>query len=106
MNTYLLEVGVLLTEADDEFESYSSVYNKEYGFYDEDQHYIRKKCKAITEAKEYVNKGVNNSYAILSRSIVPDRYGSGPVLKESYSIDDVIYSVAKLNDEIVENFLK
>lgn len=106
MNAYLLEVGVLLTHDDDEFESYASVYNKEYGFYDEDQYYIRKKCKAITEAREYVNKGVNNSYAILLNTIVPDGSVSGPVLKESYSIEDVIYSVAKLNDEIVENFLK
>lgn len=40
MKIYFLEVGVLLDEPDAEYTSYSNVYDKKHGFFDEWQKYI------------------------------------------------------------------
>lgn len=101
-------LGVLLTEEDEEFEDYANVYNNKYCFYDEGQYYEREESKAATDARKYVENGVKNTYAIVSNTILPDDFDfdEGYVEGEKYILDDVVYSVAKLNGKIVENFLE
>ena len=107
MEAYLLDVGVLLSKKDEDFDFYSQAYNHQYGFYDEGQCYEKIKEKAIADAKEYVENGVENTYAIVSNIWLPDDFDfeEGCVEDESYKMEDVVYSVAKINGEIVENFL-
>lgn len=107
MKAFLLEVGVLLTEEDEEYDFYSKAYNMKHGFYDEGQGYHKTKEEAIAEAKEYVEDGVENTYAIVSNTWLPDDFDfdEGCVEDEKYEMEDVLYSVAKFNGELVEDFL-
>lgn len=103
MRAYLLDEGILLSENDDEFKDYATVYDKKYGYYDEGQFYIKSETEAIKNAKAYVEAGVENTYAIVSNTTLDD--DDMDVDYEEYILDNVVYSVAKLNGEIVENFL-
>ena len=108
MKAYLLDEGVLLTKEDDEFESYANVYDKKYGYYDEGRCYESNKMVAIANAKKYVEDGVEKTYAIVSNTWLPNDFDfkNGRVEDETYKVEDVIYSVAKINGEIVENFIQ
>ncbi|MEE1255979.1 MAG: hypothetical protein UHN47_05650 [Lachnospiraceae bacterium] len=107
MRAYLLDEGVLLTKEDAEYEAYATVYDKKYGYYDEGQCYKADKTTATINAKRYVEDGVENTYAIVSNTWLPNDFDfeEGYVEDEKYKLEDVIYSVAKINGEIVENFL-
>ena len=39
MKVYLLETGVLLNKSDKDYRSYSQIYDKQHGFYDECQEF-------------------------------------------------------------------
>lgn len=110
MRAYLLDEGVLLTEKDAEFESYNTVYDKKYGYYDEGQYYIATEDEAIKQAKQYVVDGVENTYAVVSNTTLDDNIDINDdelcVEDEEYITDNVIYSVAKINGKIVENFIQ
>lgn len=108
MRAYLLDEGVLLTEEDEEFEAYATAYDEKYGYYDEGQCYEANKMTAIVNARRYVEDGVENTYAIVSNTWLPNDFDfeEGCVEDETYKVEDVIYSVAKINGEIVENFIK
>jgi len=107
MNAYLIDEGVLLSPEDEEFEAYSQVYNNLYGFYDEGQYYETNKLVAIANARKYVEAGVERTYAIVSITWLPDNFDfeDGYVEDETYQTEDVVYSVAKIDGEIVEDFL-
>ena len=107
MKAYLLDVGVLLSKEDEEFDFYSQAYNGKYGFYDEGQCYESNKMTVIVNARQYVEDGVENTYAIVSNTWLPNDFDfeEGCVEDETYKMEDVIYSVAKINGEIVEDFL-
>lgn len=107
MNVYLLDVGILLESDDKEFEYYSQVYDKKYGYYDENQYYLKDKQHAIMEAKAYVEAGIDKTYAVISRSVLErvSDLDDVHVEGEEYSLENVIYSIAKINGEIIENFL-
>lgn len=63
-----VEVGVLLTQEDEEFEYYANNSpDLPYGFYDEDQSVIKKDFLDIERKSvlEYVEKGVEGTYGIL-----------------------------------------
>ena len=104
---YLIEVGVLLAKDDPEYDFYSKVYDKKHAFYDENQYYVDTLNQAKHDAKEYVEQGVDNTYAIISSSALPDDIDVEEALtkNESYSIKDVVYSLKKENDKLIENFL-
>ena len=104
---YLVDVGVLLTSQDEEFEQYSHVYDKQYGYYDEGQWYCKCKPVAKQDVRVYVRDGLEGTYGIVSATVLPDDFDfeDGYVENESYLVDDIIYSVAKINGEIVENFI-
>lgn len=108
IEAFLVEEGVLLTEEDKEFESYAIVYNKKYGLYDEAQYYVKEKQKAIEDAKAYVEAGVESTYAIVSTTALPDDFDfeNGYVEGETYLMEDIAFSIAKIDGKIVENFLE
>lgn len=104
---FLVDQGVLLSEGDPYFEEYAVVYDEKYGYEDEGQYYLKDKQKAIKDAKEYVEKGVEKTYAVVSKTKLPVNFDfdEGYVEDEKYLLEDVIYSAAKFNGEVVENFL-
>ncbi len=110
---YLVEVGVLVGEDNPEYGFYSQIYDKKHGFYDEEQFYARTLADAIAYAKQYVAVGVDNTYAVVSEAFLDDEvvdasnepYIEADVEDESYALEDVVFSTAKINDEVVEAFL-
>ena len=110
MKAYLVEIGVLLSKNNEAFDSYSSVYDKKYAYYDEDQFYLSTKEEAIKQVQEYVSKGVEHTYGIISKTELDDDIDFTsddiPVSDEKYLIDDIIYSIAKFNNQIIENFIQ
>lgn len=107
MKAYLVDVGVLLTEKDKEFDFYSCVYDHKYGYYDENQYYVSTKEKAIQEIKEYVENGIETTYGIVSLTTLDDTItkqdiddGNIDVSNEHYKIKDVCVGYAKLNNQV------
>lgn len=92
---YYIEMGVLIMPNEDPelFDQYNNVFNKKYGFFDEDRYKASVLEEAKSNAFEYVKNGVENTYAIITEG-------------NSYAMEDVIFSVAKLNGNLVENFLE
>lgn len=110
-NAILLDVGVLLTKDNEEFDFYSSVYDHEYGYYDENQIAYKGEdlIEAIKYARQYVNAGVDMTYAVITNQGVvnyDEPWDDGNIQGFAYNHEDVIFSVAKINDEIVEDFMK
>lgn len=108
-----LDVGVLLTETDSEFEYYNCAYDCKYGYYDENQIAYKESDKkdAIKYAKEYVQNGCNMTYAVLTNQGEcangnDGEFDDGCVEDFDYHVRDIIYSVAKIDGKIVENFIK
>lgn len=104
------DVGVLLTKDDEEFESYSLVYDHKYGYYDEDQTAYKASDldEAIKYAKEYVANGVDMTYAVITdqgQFNYCEQFDAEDIEGFTYHCEDVIYSVAKINGVIVENFI-
>ena len=67
-NFYEVEVGIHLTEEDEEFEPYSidNVTNTtNFAYYDEDQVAFFEYKKALDFANNYVKNGVENTYAFI-----------------------------------------
>lgn len=105
---FLVDVGVLLSEKDDEFSSYNQVYDKKHGFYDEDQYYSADKNLAIEQVKQYVAQGVENSYGVVSISDTENTnqdIANLNVSGETYDAASVVYSVAKIDGTLVEHFV-
>lgn len=111
----LLDMGVLLTNEDEEYDAYNKVYtgadgSSMYGFYDESQTIYKEKDmeKAIKEAVAYVKNGVDKTYAVITNQ--GECNYSEPLDTEdiegmTYEACDIEYSVAKINGNIVEAFL-
>ena len=106
IETYVIDKGVLLTKDDQEFEAYSNVYDKKYGYYDEAQYYVSSLKQAIRNAELCMRHGVVGTYVVVSKTAIRDPYSvdETPVEGETYSLDSVVYSVAKTDDGVVENF--
>lgn len=105
---YFVENGVLILKGEPEFEQYNHVYNHEYGFYDEDQYYVKDKDEAVKQAASYVESGVNRTYAIVSQTTLPDDFDfeDQTLGNENYDKEGIIYSIAKMDDKIIKDFLK
>ena len=108
MLAYLVDVGVLLDDDHEEYDAYAIVYDKAYAYYDENQFYTKTKEKAIEYVKKYIEKGVVGTYGVVSETTrlydydFENQNDFGP---ETYHPADVIYSIAKFEDEIKENFV-
>lgn len=107
MKVYLVDVGTLLDKDDAEFEQYSQVYNKKYGFWDEEQWFSASKNEVLTVAEKYVQDGGENSYAVVSEVEVPDSFDveHGELKGMEYRQEDVIASYGKFYNKVVEDFL-
>lgn len=109
MKAYLLDAGVLLSKDHEEYTNYA-VYDRAYGYYDEDQFYLLTKEEAIDQARAYVEMGVDNTYAVVSDTIVnkTDNIKEACVYDEDhdFTLENVVFSIAKINGIVVENFLK
>ena len=118
-NVYLVDMGVLIKEGEDEFESYNSVYDKKYGYYDDNQYYSNDNLEKIkTLCREWLEDCKDgNPYAIISLTQISDYvvdalYKEGgdlddlPVEDESYDVGSIVYSIARIDDKIVEDFIK
>lgn len=108
MKVFVVDIGVLLEEDDDDFEYYSLVYDQKYGYYDEGQYYVENYEKAINDVKEYVKTGVDGTYGIVLKTILDDEIDLEEVCveDEEYILENVVFSIAKINGKIVENFLE
>ncbi len=107
MIAYLVDVGVLLSDEHEEFDSYAIVYDKCHGYYDENQFYTKTREEAIEYVKKYVDNGVDTTYGVVSETNLPLDYNfdSGEFGPETYHTVDVVYSIAKIDGEIKENFV-
>ncbi len=104
------DTGVLLTQNDSLFQGYSIVYDHKYGYYDENQTAYKKEDleKAIADARLYVNDGVDMTYAVISDQGIcwcSEPFDSSETLGFTFAKEDVLYSIAKINGKIVENFI-
>ena len=77
-NIYKIEVGVLWTkdEEHEDYDCYNNVYDKQYGYYDENVVFELDYNKALDYAKYYVENGVNGTYAInkTGNNIIEHKY--------------------------------
>ena len=107
MTAYLVDVGILLPSDHEEFDCYANVYDKKHGYYDEDQFYTRTKKEAIEYVKKYVDDGVETTYGVVSETTLPYYYDfdNGELGPETYHLVDVVYSIAKVDGEMKENFV-
>ena len=87
-NIYKIEVGVLWTkdEEHEDYDCYNNVYDKQYGYYDENVAFELDYNKALDYAKYYVENGVNGTYAIISKIDYDNEY-------YKLGIDDTLYMV-------------
>ena len=109
MTAYLVDVGILLSDDDKEYDNYAIVYDKCHGYYDENQFYTKTKEEAIEYVKDYIKRGVDeiNAYGVVSETNIIDDYDfeNDDIGEESYHPADIVYSLAKINGEIKENFV-
>lgn len=111
INVICLEVGVLLTQLDEEFDSYSGVYDHRYGYYDEDQTAYKGEdlAKAIKYARQYVLDGVDMTYAVITNQgqiNYNGEFDENDIEDFTHNAEDVIFSVAKIYGKIVEDFVR
>lgn len=107
---YFIEVGVLLKEDDEEFDNYAEVYDKKHSFFDEDQYAVEEFEQAKKDVQEYVKDGVDRTYGIVCDFPVEDDFNFEEdeiyVDMVMHAAENVLYSVAKKNGELIENFLE
>lgn len=108
---YLVDVGILLSKDDADFDAYSVVYNKHYGYFDENQYYVGTLEEAVKAVESYVKNGVERTYGIVSNTTLDSDLGVNSLSEidvegEEYILDNVVYSAAKINGEFIENFLE
>ena len=114
---YLLDMGVLLQEGNEQFNDYANVYDKKFGYYDELQEYrpLNEAGNVIREAVDYVKNGVPNTYAVVSvTELDPEIINSVEnitdeinVEGEGYDKSDVVFSIYSGKDgELFINFVE
>ena len=107
---YFVEVGVLLTEEDEDYDSYQiNGFHEEYGFYDENRCAYFDFKRAKEYADRYVADGVIGTYAIIHYTRVNVDYLSDNSIREilnsacyddipNPNVDDLIAFQSKVED--------
>ena len=111
---FLVDIGILLDKNDEEFKSYTTCYDKKWGYYDEVQYLCDTKDYEVElkTAKEYIKRCVNNSYIVITNQglwNIEEGIDFNDLDWSScdYSVDGVVYSIMKDKDgNIIENFIK
>lgn len=111
INVIGLDVGVLLTKDDEEFDYYSQVYDHKYGYYDEEQRAYKGSdiIEAIKYVRQYVADGVDMTYAVITNQgqiNYNGEFDDGNIEGFTYNREDVVFSVAKIDGEIKEFFIE
>ena len=107
MKAYLVDVGILV-DTDYDNGAYSSVYDKQHGYYDEDQYYCADEEQAIKEVLSYVEQGVEKTYGVVSETslgVEATDLSEIPVSQETYNLNDVVFSAKKEGNEIIKDFI-
>ena len=117
---YKVEVGVLLAKDDIEYNDYSGVYGQKHSFYDENTAFFTELDSAKKYDQDYDESGVDYTYGIISDlKELPE--GEDIKIENNYIEDyievfgldtdllygkeNVVYSVVKTEDGLVEDFL-
>lgn len=114
---YLLDMGVLIPEGNEQFNDYANVYDKKFGYFDELQEYryTDEIKNIIHEAVDYVKDGIPGTYAVLSVTeldpeiinVVENITDDINVEGESYDKSDVVFSLySGENGELHMNFVE
>lgn len=72
------------------------------------EYYEKSLKNAVKKAREYVEHGVDYTYAVVSSTVLPENFDfdEGYVEDETYLPENVVYSVAKFDGKLVENFIE
>lgn len=111
---YLIDIGYLLDETDDEFKSYAICYDKKWGYYDyyqyltdeEHLHQSIEKTKRYLEENCYIVVTYQGKWELEEEDI--DENGKVDLFDcnlTDYSLENIIYSARKENKNIIENFI-
>lgn len=122
---YKVEVGVLLEETSSEYSSYNTVYDKLNAYYDENTLIFVDLEDAKKYTKEYVSKGKDRTYGIISdlgelpenmevstsQELIFSEDGISVDLLNAfdssimYGVSSIVYSVKKIDGKLIENFI-
>jgi hypothetical protein len=107
LRAYLVDLGFLLDEKDKEFDFYSCVYDRKYGYYDENQYYVTTLEEAKKDSIAHINKNINNNpYAVVSITEVPEDFDlEDGVSNEEYRTENIVFDACVENGKIKENFV-
>lgn len=117
---YLVDEGTLLEKSDQEYANYA-VYDKEYGYYDDDQYFTADLEKAKQACMKYVESG-DWVYGIITEQQVTDdqlsrimqydqtqdtddRVGLAKV-DSDHTTDSVVFSVCRKQGVVIQDFIK
>lgn len=111
---YFVEVGVLMDETNEDFNSYKIMgFHEELAFYDENKLTFLTKQEAMDYATDYITRGVEKTYAILYNCICNIEEKELQEIKDSlyceHSLDMPIETITdfyyKKNNEIIKGEL-
>ena len=112
MKIYLVDIGTIIMPEEYEFEQYATIYNKKYGYYDENQYYVTSLYKAMKEVMDYLN--AHGKYGVVTEQELPDSVLEDenvnsveevPVQDCDYSVEAIVFSAANRNGKINQNFV-
>lgn len=112
MKAYLVDIGRLIKPGEKEFEQYSIVYDKKYGYYDENQYYTKDLYQAMKKVMNYLDS--HRKYGIVTEQELPDSVLQDegvnslvevPVQNCDYRIESIVFSAANRNGQIYQNFV-
>jgi|InofroStandDraft_1065614.scaffolds.fasta_scaffold49638_3 hypothetical protein len=118
---YLVDEGTLLEKSDQEYTAYA-VYNKKYGYYDDDQYLTADLEKAKQACMKYVAASGDWAYGIITEQQVTDdqlsqirQYEQTQDMDDrvelskvhpDYTMDSVVFSVCKKQGVVIQDFIK
>lgn len=117
---YMYESGVLLGQDHPEFNSWNSFWNEKYGFFNENWGVIKAEEKELDRLKDCLlgklQHRENNSYTVIEFIGTIDYEDEAEWNEKDFcgkydlsvtgKMKNVVWSAAKIDGEIVENFLK
>lgn len=107
---YLIDLGALIFPGENEFDAYAIVYDRKYGYYDQNQWYSLDRDEAIREAREWIDEGNDRAYAIVSETWLADDVTQQDIddgdveVNEHYLTEDVIFARAVIDGKIEDLF--
>lgn len=115
MKAYLVDVGKLLIPNDNNYNKYNNIYDKKYDYSAEKLYYLKYLDDAVKDVRKYVQID-NMNYGVISKVDVPDDFDYDfdfkhkPIIStvdqdEEFLIQNVVYSIAKIDNNIVDDFM-